>query len=66
MNPRWLVKKHKDQRAARVLARMHYADETGDKVKEELREIQDAVEREGKDTTRDKLKTLFTWKVIHR
>ena len=49
-----------------MLARIHYADEVGDMVKEELREIQDAVKREEENTTRDKLKAFFTWKAIHR
>lgn len=58
------MKKHKTQRAARVLARAHQTDEQG--IQEELKEIAEAVEKLKQHTFREVLRMLFKWTIVYR
>ena len=59
---RWLVKKHKDDKATKILARIHQKMPE-ECIQEELREIQTAVNNIGGEGL---IQTFFTWKTIHR
>ncbi len=56
------MKKHKIEKATKVLTRVH----PGEDVEKEVKEIQVAVEQRQKRVFWDVLKAFFTWTVIER
>ena len=65
MHLRWLVRKNKDKKAARVLARIHHTDEK--RVEEEIDSIKTALVQDTKKKgVWHTLKLFFTWKSIER
>ena len=61
---RWLVKKHKDQKAVRVLMRLRRTDEEG--VQMELGEIQATVTEDQKGSFWQMWQALISWKILQR
>lgn len=64
LSTRWLVKNHRDLKAAKVLARIHQTAEKN--VEEEVDAIRATVVNEEKRHVLHALKLLFTWKYLHR
>ena len=64
LSTRWLVKKHRDLKAAKVLARIHQTAEKN--VEEEIDAIRATVVKDEKQHVWHVLKLLFTWKCLHR
>ena len=63
--PRWLVKKHRDIRATSVLTRIRMTSE--EDIQEELREIQQAVDRNPRtEGLWEMWRPLFTWRIFQR
>jgi len=61
---RWLVKKHREKKAAKVLARIYQTDEKG--IEEELSGIEATVVNTEKGHFWQKLKVFRSWKFIQR
>ena len=61
---RWLVKKHKDQKAMQVLMKLRRSDKEG--VEEELEEIQATVSENGKGNCWQMWQAFFNWKILQR
>lgn len=59
---RWLVKRHKIEKASQVLSTVH----PGEDIEREVKEIQAAVERRQRRVIWDILRAFFTWTVIER
>lgn len=61
---RWLVKKHRDMKATKVLARILQTTEKD--VEEEIDDIRATIMSKEKQHVRHILRVLFTWKSIQR
>ena len=61
---RWLVKKHRDAKAAKVLARIHQTTEKD--VEEEIDDIRATIMSKEKQHIRHILRLVFTWKCFQR
>jgi len=61
---RWLVKKHREKKAAKVLSRIYQNDEKG--IEEELSGIEASVVNAEKEHFLQKLKLFHSWKFIQR
>lgn len=64
---RWLVKKHHDEKASRVLVKLRHS--SPDEVKEELEEIQASVKESELDGAKAwwwAWRALLRWKIIQR
>ena len=61
---RWLVKKHREKKAAKVLSRIYQNDEK--EIEEELSGIEASVVNTKKEHFLQKLKLFHSWKFIQR
>ncbi len=61
---RWLVSKGKDERAKKILTRVHPTNEK--KVEDELQVMQAGAKAAESQRFRDKLKEFFHWSILKR